>query len=164
MIRQPLVRFTMFTVMPLLLVAVSIYLTSTQKPQSPFHPRENAAQVTNDKNGFAVIYSGVRRHIDDREKDVVDYVVIERFSFPHKFQVRVHTTKPSANKEQSLVLELPERMIDLPADHQLLQLSDGEFTTLDSNVDTECLAEFLSTFSPGSSIEELAALAESKQN
>lgn len=156
-------RFTISTVLSLLLVTASVYLYFAQKPHRPFHPRENAAQVTSDKKGFAAIYSGIRRHTDDSAKDVVDYVVLERFSVPHEFQLRVHTNYPSANKNRSAVLELPDSMIELPSDHQLLQLSDGEFTSLNSKVDIECLTEFLSTFSSQSSIQELAALAETKQ-
>lgn len=147
-----------------MLIAASTYLYLARKPQSQFHPVENAAQITSDKNRFAVIYSGIRRHTEDRKKDVVDYVVIEGFSLPHKFQVRFHKSNPSASKERSTVLELPDQMIDLPADHQLLQFSDGEFTTLDSNVDVECLTEFLAAFSPQSSIQELAALADRNRN
>lgn len=157
-------RFTMATVIPLLLLAVSAYLYLTQKPQSPFHPLENVAQVTSDKDGFAAIYSGIRRHMEDRKKDVVEYIVIERFTLPHKFQVRVHSNYAAGSKKRSTVLELPDRTINLPADHQLLQFSNGEFTTLDSNVDVQRLNEYLSTFSSQSSIQELAALADNKQN
>ncbi len=107
-----------------------------------------------------MIHTAIRRHKTDSTKDLVDFVVIQRLSDARELQSLVRTTYSSSEYDPTTILELPEGPIELPSVHQLLQLSDGEFTSLNARITTTVLNDFLSSYSSQSSIQQLAAMAD----
>lgn len=154
-------RHLRFTISTLLLVTVLVASYLARNPYQAFHPRKITTRCTADNNGISLIHMAFRRHKTDKTLDVVDFVVIERLSQPQNFQSLVRTV-PS-KYHPTAVFELPGRAINLPSDRQLLQLSDGEFTTSNVRIEPSVLSDFLSSYSTRSTIEQLAAMANPKK-
>lgn len=155
MAKQRHIRFSIST---LLLVTAIAALYLANNPYQAFHPREISMWSTADKNGISMVHTAIRRHKADSAKDVVDFVVIQRRSEPQELQSLVRITYSSSMYDPSAVFELPDGAIELPSDRTLLQLSDDEFTSLNVQIETRVLNDFLSSYSSRFTIEQLAAM------
>ncbi|TWT79521.1 hypothetical protein CA13_09250 [Planctomycetes bacterium CA13] len=147
-----------FSIASLLILTAIVALYLANNPYRPFHPRVISTLSTGDANGIAMIHTGIRRHKHDSALDAVEFVVIERLSVPGELKSRVTVKKSGRDYESSVVITLVDGAIELPAAENLMQLSDGEYTTLNAEVDVGTLSRFLSTFSSQSTIVELADL------
>lgn len=156
-------RHLRFTISTLLLVTALVAIYLARNPYQAFHPRKITTRFTADNNGISMIHTAIRRHKTDKTLDVVDFVVIERLSQPQKLESLVRTVRLPSKYDPAAVFELPDGAINLPSDRQLLQLSDGEFTTSNVRVEPSVLSDFLSSYSTRSTIEQLAAMANHKK-
>ena len=152
-------RFRFSIASLLILTAVAAFYLA-DNPYQPFHPRDITTRSTSDANGIAMIHTGIRRHKHDSTLDTVDFVVIERLSVRQELKSLVTVTSSSSDYESSATIELEDRVIELPASQKLIQISDGDYTTIDADVDPKVLDEFLATFSSRSTIDRLAMLVQ----
>ncbi len=110
-----------------------------------------------------MIHTGIRRHKHDPTLDTVDFVVIERLSVRRELTSLFTVTSSGSDYESSATIELKDRIVELPASQKLIQISDGDYTTIDADVAPTLLDDFLATFSSRSTIDRLAKLIRSEE-